>query len=831
MLAVCTLLVTLVSAQTTTTPASRLRTKAADIRAAATPVYVVERSLECADDLERFCKGKTTARARWQCLLPKVTEVFSVECERLIIEAQKFNLAHGEAAELPDACQGALAAKCSGREAAAAEQCLVAFERALPSACAGANAYQLQAALDDIRMDAPLESACQADIGKYCAHVRAGQGRLLVCLRRHMDTLSSECREQEFQELIFASSNINFNPMLIKNCDHEMQSLCADIEPGEGRVIRCLEKQRGAVSMRGACRKAVTQQLAMESTDARLNFKVAKQCEWEVKNFCLHVPPGHGRLHNCLFNHKNKLTRSCRRAEFQAINTKMMDIEVDEDLHSSCQGDIAVFCTSVSSGAVKRCLRLHLEVLSSECQKAEFAELTQQLDDARVNPEIVASCAAEAKQFCNHIQVGGGRIIACLHQHRFMKDMGAACRSAITSAYDTKAKMMHTIAMHSAPACRKDATRLCSDLDASPSMRDLHICLAKHRNELSPLCRKIERGGDGKDALGAAGHDHAENHAVIEKSQDWRLSLSKFLENMSTADERLVLARTAQHDVEKILRPCSRDLTDACKGVEPGGGRMLHCLSKHRRSGDLTIPCHATLKNVDLASVASITGHGPRDVARVLFKCARESTHLCSPNNGTILACLQGKMSSPTELSGPCRAGLHRDRVVVADHGESPPADMVSMCVNDIHAFCAHVPEGRLQRMHVVRCLNAARASGKPFSKRCEFAMSDRLMRLRKTRQSKGDSKISAMCKADLKSYCGDALPVRALLRDCLVNNKGRISTACFGAEFDHAVSKKGGDVAWVLISIMVLGVGSVASICISRLLSRSGRSVKRVFD
>ena len=140
---------------------------------------------------------------------------------------------------------------------------------------------------------------------------------------------------------------------------------------------------------------------------------------------------------------------------------------------------------------------------------------------------------------------------------------------------------------------------------------------------------------------------------------------------------------------------------------------MLHCLSKHRRSGDLTIPCHATLKNVDLASVASITGHGPRDVARVLFKCARESTHLCSPNNGTILACLQGKMSSPTELSGPCRAGLHRDRVVVADHGESPPADMVSMCVNDIQAFCAHVPEGRLQRMHVVRCLNAARASGK----------------------------------------------------------------------------------------------------------------------
>ena len=802
----------------------RVRTAAADIRAAATPVYVVERAQECEEDLERFCKGKASARARWQCLLPKVTEVYSEACEALVIEAQKFNLAHGEAAELPDACAALLASACSGRESTAAEVCLENFEAALPPACHGANAYQLQATLDDIRMDAPLESACHGDIGKHCAHVRAGQGRLLVCLRRHMEDLTTECKEEEFQELIFASTNINFNPMLIKNCDREMQSLCADIEPGKGRIIRCLEEKRSSVSMRAACRTAVTEQLAAEASDARLNFHVAKQCEWEVKNFCFHVPPGHGRLHNCLFNHKNELTRPCRRAEFQAVNKKMVDIDIDEELHSTCQADIDALCVGVPSGAVHRCLRLHLEILSEDCQRAEFAELAEQLEDVRVNPDILAKCGSEGKEYCTHVTPGGGRLIACLNQNRFMANMGAGCNAVLTSAYDTKERMMHTVAMSSSPACQKDVARLCKDV-AVPSTRSMHVCLTEHKDELSPLCRKLEKGGRGGDALDAELGDNAENAAAREHSADWRLSLSKFLENRSTTDERLLLARSAQRDVERVLSPCAADFTGVCNGVEPGGGRMLHCLSKHQKEGDLSIPCHSTLRTVDLASVASITSHGPRDVSRVLFKCAREAKEHCTVRNSTVLECLQrAARRDAAQLSQPCSAGLHRDALVVKEHGESPAADMVSMCVEDIQAFCADVPEGRLQRMHVVRCLNAARASGKPFSDKCTASMSQRLSRLRKTRQATGDHKIAAVCKSDLKRYCSDALPVRALLRDCLVNNKGRLSYECFDAEFERPTEEVG-SVAWVLVAIMVLGVGAVASICISRLLSRAPSS------
>ena len=83
--------------------------------------------------------------------------------------------------------------------------------------------------------DAYAEEAliCADDIEKYCKEIKPGGGRLLECLKAHETELSVSCRGKigELQGIIKGCEQA---------CSADIAQFCKDVQPGGGRIIKCL---------------------------------------------------------------------------------------------------------------------------------------------------------------------------------------------------------------------------------------------------------------------------------------------------------------------------------------------------------------------------------------------------------------------------------------------------------------------------------------------------------------------------------------------------------------------------------------------------------------
>lgn len=82
---------------------------------------------------------------------------------------------------------------------------------------------------------------CKADVEKFCKDVQPGGGRILKCLMEHKEDLSAECKahgEQGKKRMKEAH----------QACEGDIAKLCKDVEPGKGRILKCLKEHKGELS-------------------------------------------------------------------------------------------------------------------------------------------------------------------------------------------------------------------------------------------------------------------------------------------------------------------------------------------------------------------------------------------------------------------------------------------------------------------------------------------------------------------------------------------------------------------------------------------------------
>ena len=77
---------------------------------------------------------------------------------------------------------------------------------------------------------------CADDIAKFCKEIKPGGGRILNCLKAHETELSASCQGKicELQGII-------------KDCEQacagDIARFCKDIQPGGGRIVKCLRER------------------------------------------------------------------------------------------------------------------------------------------------------------------------------------------------------------------------------------------------------------------------------------------------------------------------------------------------------------------------------------------------------------------------------------------------------------------------------------------------------------------------------------------------------------------------------------------------------------
>lgn len=93
-----------------------------------------------------------------------------------------------------------------------------------------------------------VEKGCAAEIESFCSQVTLGEGRLLACFYAHEDKLSGQCQYALYNasaQLEHAISALNY---VAGQCQNDIQSLCANVQLGEGRIAECLKANADAIS-------------------------------------------------------------------------------------------------------------------------------------------------------------------------------------------------------------------------------------------------------------------------------------------------------------------------------------------------------------------------------------------------------------------------------------------------------------------------------------------------------------------------------------------------------------------------------------------------------
>lgn len=89
---------------------------------------------------------------------------------------------------------------------------------------------------------------CADDAAKLCKGVQQGEGRIANCLKEHKNELSPACKENiaKAREEIKEAKEA---------CDEDIQKLCKGVQPGGGRIVKCLKQHEGDLSP--ACKEHI----------------------------------------------------------------------------------------------------------------------------------------------------------------------------------------------------------------------------------------------------------------------------------------------------------------------------------------------------------------------------------------------------------------------------------------------------------------------------------------------------------------------------------------------------------------------------------------------
>ena len=112
------------------------------------------------------------------------------------------------------------------------------------------------AAADDTLLDYVVD-ACEADLQQYCSQVTPGEGRLLHCVAAHEDKISGQCSYALFSAAVLLEQLADFIVDVAASCETEIETLCGEVELGEGRILACLEEHEAELG--DACKSVIAE--------------------------------------------------------------------------------------------------------------------------------------------------------------------------------------------------------------------------------------------------------------------------------------------------------------------------------------------------------------------------------------------------------------------------------------------------------------------------------------------------------------------------------------------------------------------------------------------
>jgi hypothetical protein len=100
-------------------------------------------------------------------------------------------------------------------------------------------------------------NGCNTELARFCAEVTPDEGRLLACLYAHGDKLTRQCDYALYNAAARLERAIGAITYVASECRAELETHCAGVDVGEGRVAQCLKDHAGELS--AGCSQALTE--------------------------------------------------------------------------------------------------------------------------------------------------------------------------------------------------------------------------------------------------------------------------------------------------------------------------------------------------------------------------------------------------------------------------------------------------------------------------------------------------------------------------------------------------------------------------------------------
>lgn len=102
-----------------------------------------------------------------------------------------------------------------------------------------------------------VAEGCKTELESYCSQVTPGEQRVLACLYAHNDKLSGQCQNALYDAAVELEKAITALKIVAVGCEQDIDTICADVIAGEGRILQCLMDNQDQVS--DTCGKAMTE--------------------------------------------------------------------------------------------------------------------------------------------------------------------------------------------------------------------------------------------------------------------------------------------------------------------------------------------------------------------------------------------------------------------------------------------------------------------------------------------------------------------------------------------------------------------------------------------
>ncbi|KAG1660746.1 hypothetical protein FOA52_010620 [Chlamydomonas sp. UWO 241] len=369
--------------------------------------------------------------------------------------------------------------------------------------CKGQVKKYMELAASDIRFDVPLAEACFEDRQKFCGKVPPGSARVIRCLTRKRGALSPVCRATMFDEEVRFSENIDFQAPMKAACVAEIEAYCKDVPHGDGKVIRCLQENKGEKDFGKACTSEVDSYEEEISKDYRLNYRLRTACEKDVSLLCpLTCGTGSfgdgtetcgGKVLRCLTDKSEDIKEeACSKEVAYFEKMEVSNFRNDVLLAEACRDDVDKLCSTVEAGEgrVHKCLRDNRKKLSEMCRKEELRLEETEADSIELNVGLLKACRSERRLFCKAVSTGSARVFRCLAENMNDADFGSTCRYQVL--YKLQRRQANwKLDPPLRKACRVDVANTCAAQDAKDAEdSSVYACMIKGYDGLSSGCQK-----------------------------------------------------------------------------------------------------------------------------------------------------------------------------------------------------------------------------------------------------------------------------------------------------------------------------------------------------